>query len=297
MGMNDDDSELNESRGFACEIVAFRFLTFLSEKELIDYLLFELPQLDSDQNGSQQQRRGATSASSSGSNESTALLQDQHENYSGNHFKPPRRANAGSSDETQVEIEPDNKVAEEDPTANFAGMNALEIAAVANAKKFLSQRIVQKLVQDIWQGDVIFWENLSVHAVKKARVYNKRVADVYSRLRVPKYQKAFQVAFFALFLLLYYAVLVERNPKHVTPTEVFLYIWIAAFAYDEFGEIQDAGVLFYQTDFWSLWDIGIIGVGIAFLIASKAVWRILLLRFRPKISLCPNTTLTRLMAC
>jgi len=42
---------------------------------------------------------------------------------------------------------------------------------------------------------------------------------------------------------------------------------IAAFAYDEFGEFQDAGVLFYQTDFWSLWDLGIIGTGVAFLIA------------------------------
>lgn len=42
---------------------------------------------------------------------------------------------------------------------------------------------------------------------------------------------------------------------------------IAAFAYDEFGEFQDAGALFYQTDFWSLWDLGIIGTGVAFLIA------------------------------
>lgn len=53
----------------------------------------------------------------------------------------------------------------------------------------------------------------------------------------------------------------------------------AAFAYDEFGEFRDAGSLFYATDFWSLWDVGIIGVGTAYLtlresIASK-IW------FRP----------------
>lgn len=53
-------------------------------------------------------------------------------------------------------------------------------------------------------------------------------------------------------------------------TEVFLYIWIAAFAYDEFGEFKDAGVAFYQTDFWSLWDLGIIITGIAFLIIRKS---------------------------
>jgi hypothetical protein len=110
---------------------------------------------------------------------------------------------------------------------------------------------------------------LSVHAVKKARVYNKRVADPFTRLRVPKYQKAFQTAFFISLLILYYAVLVERDPKHITITEALLYIWIAAFAYDEIGEIQDAGLMFYQTDFWSLWDMGIIGVSAAFVIASE----------------------------
>ena len=71
-----------------------------------------------------------------------------------------------------------------------------------------------------------------------------------------------------MFLVLYYAVLVERNLQEITVVEVLLYIWIAAFAYDEFGEFQDAGTLFYAADFWSLWDIGIVGIGVAFLISS-----------------------------
>lgn len=71
-----------------------------------------------------------------------------------------------------------------------------------------------------------------------------------------------------MFLILYYAVLVERNPEKITFVEIFLYIWIAAFAYDELGEFRDAGTLFYATDFWSIWDIGIVGIGIAYLIAS-----------------------------
>ena len=96
-----------------------------------------------------------------------------------------------------------------------------------------------------------------------------RTADPYSRLRVPKYQKIFESIFFLSFLGLYYAVLVERNPRRITPIEVLLYIWIAAFAYEEFGEFRDAGKLFYAADFWSLWDLGIIGVGAAFLTTRK----------------------------
>ena len=97
-----------------------------------------------------------------------------------------------------------------------------------------------------------------------------RLADPYCRLRVPKYQKTFEALFFASFLALYYAVLVERNPSQLTAIEILLYIWIAAFAYDEFSEFVDAGSLLYAADFWTLWDLGIIGVAIAYLVARKS---------------------------
>ena len=92
------------------------------------------------------------------------------------------------------------------------------------------------------------------------------MTDAFSRLRVPKYQKAFQVIFFISFLFLYYAVLVQRSPRAITGTEIALYLWIAAFAYDEFGEFRDAGMLFYRTDFWTAWDLAIVAVGVAFFI-------------------------------
>jgi hypothetical protein len=94
--------------------------------------------------------------------------------------------------------------------------------------------------------------------------------DPYSRLRVPIYRKAFEAAFFVSFLVLYYAVLVERDPTGISLLETLMYIWIAAFAYDEFSGMTDAGMLFYQMEFWSLWNMGIIGVGIAFVIARES---------------------------
>lgn len=114
----------------------------------------------------------------------------------------------------------------------------------------------------------MFWESLSVHSKKKAKIYNKGRADPYCRLRVPKYQKSFEPMFFALFLALYYTIFVERKPENFSVVDGFLYVWIAAFAYDELGEFQDAGSSFYGTDFWSLWDLGIIGIGFAYMISS-----------------------------
>jgi hypothetical protein len=91
-----------------------------------------------------------------------------------------------------------------------------------------------------------------------------RRADPFCRLRVPRYIKIWEVIFFATFLALYYAVIVERNPNKLTPIEIMLLVWIVAFAYDEFGQYLDAGSTFYTVDFWTLFDLGIVAIGITF---------------------------------
>lgn len=53
----------------------------------------------------------------------------------------------------------DDEDQEEDPTKPFVTLNALEIAAVADAKRFLSQHVVQKIITGIWNGDIIFWDS------------------------------------------------------------------------------------------------------------------------------------------
>ena len=155
---------------------------------------------------------------------------------------------------------------EDDPTAPFIHLNALEIAAIADAKRFLSQNVVQKIITGIWNGDIIFWDNLSAHSIKKPRFYNPATADPFSRLRVPKYLKAFEVLFFASFLFLYYAVLVERDPSRITTLEIFLYLWFAAFSYDELSEWIDAGSVFYATDVWNIFDMAMLLIGLVFFI-------------------------------
>ena len=75
--------------------------------------------------------------------------------------------------------------ADDDLTSPFLGLNTLEIAAVADAKKFLSQKPVQRIITDIWNGSIVFWDTLNVDTKKKAKRYDKRTANPYSRLRVP----------------------------------------------------------------------------------------------------------------
>lgn len=269
-----DDRGLNETRANACEIVAWRFLAGLSPRDAIDFCLYELPGPVTGDYEERSELGNGNNRDPAESNERSRLLPQ----YRSPDHIPPRPTTSRSTRQqlmqtiTQLKghIFTDNEgeEMEEDPTSSFMGLNALEIAAVADAKKFLSQRHVQDIINGIWAGEIVLWESLSVNTQKKAQFYNKRKSDPFTRLRVPKYIKTFEVLFFSTFLALYYAVLVERNPDNITPIETLLYIWIVAFAYDEFSEFIDAG-LFYYTDFWSSWDLAIIGVGAAFFITSK----------------------------
>ena len=250
-----DDRGIATTRACACEIVAWRFLSHLSEREALDHLLYELvpPEDHALQPDGELRDSDGANAEHENGRERTGLWHG---------FSPSSaRAHFGGA-ETPESLGPE----EEDPTKRFIGLNALEIAVVAEAKNFLSQRRVQKIVHAIWGGDIIFWESLSVNTTKKAQKYIKWRTDPFARLRVPMYGKVFEVLFTAAFLGLYYAVLFERNEQRITVTEVFLFIWIAAFAYDEFGEFQDTGSMFYARDFWNYWDVGVLVVGFAYLI-------------------------------
>jgi hypothetical protein len=194
-----DGSGVHESRGLAAELVAWQFLTFLSEKELLEYLLWELPKAD--RSGTQPStpliHPAANPVNGDGAvsedDEMSPLLQADRTGLDNDH----RRAFEGPGLTGTQQSALRNQSIEE-LSNDLAGLSALEIALVCDAKKFISSQPVQRVVTDIWNGDIVFWESLSVQAVKKAIPSSKRVRDPFIRLRVPKYQKAFQVIFFLL---------------------------------------------------------------------------------------------------
>ncbi|KAJ4323598.1 hypothetical protein N0V94_001791 [Neodidymelliopsis sp. IMI 364377] len=245
-----DEPGVNQARGYACEFVAWQFLNSLTDRDVIDFLLLELPPArspDSDSLPSAGDRDLQNDRDATHSSERTPLLDVANGDYFGtrnNDATNPRFSSLKSHCEN---------------------LSALEIAAVGGAKKFLSQRPVQKVINGLWRGNIVFWESLSVNSVKRPRKYNRKQADPFSRLRVPRYLKIFETLFFAIFLALYYAVLVRRDQEKVTVPEILLYLWIASFAYDEFADWVDAGqTSFYASDFWWMWDISIVVVGVAF---------------------------------
>ena len=175
--MENDDRGINETRGFACEIVAWRFLTHLSEHELIDYLLSELPPaLPVSDNSSDAESASAVKpmpfrmTSNEQATERTRLLFDERTTQT----QRPKIQAVRPQEPSQTWASRMSESIDNDPTFSFVGLNALEIAAIAGAKRFLSQRVVQNVVNGIWCGDIVFWESLSLHTRKKAQIYHKK---------------------------------------------------------------------------------------------------------------------------
>ncbi|CAK7264017.1 hypothetical protein SEPCBS119000_000785 [Sporothrix epigloea] len=337
-GAASGDRSLCEARANACEIVAWRFLTHLSEREAVDFCLYEIPGtkkapggvaaaavaaagvdvgsgpdtsvlvaspgVPDEEHGHLQQpgsivdesspllSRMWVSATSSRNRLSRRRTKPGNRRYQllqsisrltigihHGHHDRKRDHNEDTSDCASSHTGQDNDVGEisdvsddsddddeEDPTAPFVNLNALEIAAVADAKRFLGQTVVQKIITGIWNGDIVFWDRLDVDAIKKPRFYNPHTADPFSRLRVPKYLKIYEAAYFLVFLAIFYLTLLERNPFRVGPAEMFFYVFLAAFAYDELSEWIDAGSLFYVYDFWNLFDLIMICIGFTFVV-------------------------------
>jgi hypothetical protein len=156
-----------------------------------------------------------------------------------------------------------------------SAMSALEVAIIGDALKFIGSPMVQEVLQDIWKGNVVLWGDLDVnasHARKKPSIYLwRRSAWVgYARLRVPRYRFAFQVANFAILLLLFLATLMRSDRDHISVQEIFLDIWFLGFAYaelgrllwlhfsEQLGQIRDSTLSLYIQDPWSFFDVAMV---------------------------------------
>ena len=111
--------------------MAWRFVTHLTEHEAIDYLCYELKA------PTKEEETNTRASGTDGTNESSATSE-----------RTPLLDDEAQQDRTFADD--DRRISSPDDATSFAsmfaGLTALEIAAVSDAKKFLSQRDVQKII-------------------------------------------------------------------------------------------------------------------------------------------------------
>lgn len=129
-----DEPGVNETRGYACEYVAWQFLNNLTERDIIDFLLYEIqPSVSTCESDTHREQEDGTQPVT----ERSALLNGERtSSYFGTDDVHGGMTSSSQPDEF---------------TAQFENLSALEIAAVSDSKKFLRQRPVQKIINGLWR--------------------------------------------------------------------------------------------------------------------------------------------------
>lgn len=145
----DDDRHVHLTRAYACEIVAWRFAAHLSERDAIDYLLYEETPPKTLWETGARFRDHATPSHRDGVQ---AELPTERTRLVSRASKKQQRPTLSIRDSESSMDSTDFQTL----ALSVQNLNALEIAAVTGAKKFLMQSAVQRVIDGIWKGEHIF---------------------------------------------------------------------------------------------------------------------------------------------
>lgn len=102
-------------------------------------------------------------------------------------------------------------------------------------------------------------ERKTVLIRRSVTLYDPRDASLFklSRLRVPRYRHFLSTCSFAILLVCFVAVLVQRSVR-ITPLEIVFWFWSAGFMLDEIVGFNEQGFGLYILSFWNTFDLGIL---------------------------------------
>lgn len=153
------------------------------------------------------------------------------------------------------------------PLYPFVELSEVQMAIGTESKMFLASPIVQKLVNDIYTGRIVF--SMKSHRSVLADNYKPRSIEIYDvskapfldhyRLRVPKYGAILEFCNFGVLLFLFLLCLSSKDfilcflisltilplqgkdLAKVTPFEVMFIVFATAFALEEYTASKEHG--------------------------------------------------------
>lgn len=254
---SEDETSLDCARGYACEIAAMRLLRKYNSHEVLTALTNDY--------------KASAEADVTGNNQ-----QDLVEVGSGKPLTTPDDRTpllrVDSPSTSQVNGQPSDIEAIQRSKQRIGGdtFTALEVAIIAEAKHFTSAHIVQQVLNDIWTGNVVFWNKITESETKKASYYNKDKDGEFwnfARLRVPQYSFMIESLNFFILAALYLVVVIDREYSDLGWIEGLLAIWFIGFTYQEYDQFREAGAAaFYLANPFNYFDLGMIAVALTWIV-------------------------------
>lgn len=157
----DDGRDVDQTRAYACEVVGWRVAVCLPEEKTMQHLLLEVPGRTAARSGLESEHAEAR-AGQLGFPAFQSLAEFSDERTPLNAPSPTPSVSNGSVPTAEYPFA-------EELASTLEGLNAIEIVVVFNAKDFVSQNAIQKIVNGLWVGDNVMWSEVSPDAVKRPR--------------------------------------------------------------------------------------------------------------------------------
>ncbi|KAM5354734.1 hypothetical protein ACJ41O_001381 [Fusarium nematophilum] len=142
-------------------------------------------------------------------------------------------------------------------------LTALELAILSESKNFIGSPACQRVVDAIYQGQVIYTplsfvdilpDHYKHHPVS---LYDPRKAPLLNhyRLIVPRSRNIIELVQFMVLILLYVLCMTHRNSADLVLYELLFIIYTAGWVLDEFAAIIEHGWEVHAQNLWSFLDI------------------------------------------
>lgn len=146
--------------------------------------------------------------------------------------------------------------------------NAIEMAIISKAKRFIKSTPCQKVINAIWSGKCVYQADSS-HSIlsdtyKRTPIhfYNPHTAPLldHYRLKVPAIRSVLEYLNF-LILFLLFVIAVELNEvDHLNAWEIAFMIYSLGFSLEKVAAMQEHGIRVFFTGTWNGFDLAFIPV-------------------------------------
>ncbi|GHJ86400.1 hypothetical protein NliqN6_2802 [Naganishia liquefaciens] len=161
---------------------------------------------------------------------------------------------------------------DDDTLVDLAG-NALEMAILGNAKRFIRSPSAQKVIEGIWSGRIVY------HAVNQYAIiaddYKKRPIQIYNphkaplldhyRLKVPRIRSILEYFNFAVLFVLYVLAIEGLNTDRFNWREMLFIVYAMGFSLDKLAAMREHGLRVFAANLWNGFDLGFIVIYLTYL--------------------------------
>ncbi|KIO34124.1 hypothetical protein M407DRAFT_13568 [Tulasnella calospora MUT 4182] len=146
--------------------------------------------------------------------------------------------------------------------------NAIEMAIIGQAKRFIKSGAFQKIIDCIWSGKVVYQAE-SDHSFlsdtykrKTIHFYDPRRAPLldHYRLKVPAVRAVLEYAEFLVLFILFVIALEGNEVNKVNWSEGIFMIYALGFTLDKVAAMQEHGMKVYSANLWNAFDIALITI-------------------------------------